>query len=99
MGDRATGRMTIAARTSPRGNKIFIASAFMLVWGFTAFAFAARYIPAWYALALAPVWALQVAQLWLGLHREQWLMARLLGFRVLRVGIVALTLLNFGFPT
>jgi 1,4-dihydroxy-2-naphthoate octaprenyltransferase len=98
-GDRATGRMTIAARTSPRGNKIFISSAFMLVWGFTAFAFAARYIPAWYALALAPVWALQVAQLWLGLRREQWLMARLLGFRALRVGIVTLTLSNFGFPT
>ncbi len=98
-GDRATGRMTIAARTSPRGNKSFIASVFVLFWGFTVFAFAARYIPVWYALALAPVWALQVAQLWLGLHRQQWLMARLLGFRVLRVGIIALTLLNFGFPT
>lgn len=98
-GDRATGRMTIAARTSPRGNKIFISSAFLLFWGFTAFAFAARYIPSWYALALAPVWALQVAQLWLGLRREQWLRARLLGFRVLRVGIIALALMNFGFST
>lgn len=98
-GDRATGRMTIAARTSALGNKIFIASAFLLFWGFTAFAFAARYIPSWYALALAPVWALQVAQLWLGLHREQWLTARLLGFRVLRVGITTLTLSNFGFST
>jgi 1,4-dihydroxy-2-naphthoate octaprenyltransferase len=97
-GDRATGRMTIAARTSPRGNKIFIASAFVLVWGLTAFSFAAGYIPAWYALALAPVWVMQVTQLWLGLHREQWLKARLLGFRVLRVGIVALTISSLGFP-
>lgn len=98
-GDRATGRMTIAARTSPRGNAIFISCVFVLVWGFTAFAFAARSIPSWYALALVPVWALQVAQLWLGLRRKQWLTARLLGFRVLRVGIIGLTALNWGFST
>ena len=95
-GDRATGRMTIAARTSPRGNKVFIATVFVLFWGFTALALGARFIPAWYALALAPVWAMQVAQLWLGLHREQWLAARLCGFRVLRVGIISLTLFNLG---
>jgi len=96
-GDRATFRMTIAARTSPAGNKFFIAGAFLLFWGFTAFAFVARFIPAWYALALAPVWVMQAVQLRLGLYREDWLAARLVGFRVLRVGILALTLVNLTF--
>ena len=95
-GDRATGRMTIAARTSKRGNKIFIASMFVGFWAATAAAFATHVIPGWYAVALLPVWALQAHQLWQGLHKEQWLSARLTGFRILRVGIVALTLINVG---
>src|SRR6185436_18362270 len=50
-GDRATGRLTIAARTSPRGNKLFIGSAFALSWLLTAAAFAAGWVPPAYALA------------------------------------------------
>lgn len=96
-GDRLTGRLTIAARTSTRGNKAFIASAFMLIWALTALAFTRHFIPGWYALALGPVWVMQAVQLWLGLVREDWLAARLVGFRVLRVGILALTAVNLGF--
>jgi 1,4-dihydroxy-2-naphthoate octaprenyltransferase len=94
VGDRATGRMTIAARTSKRGNAIYIGSAFVLVWTATLVALFARTIDARYVLALAPVWALQIRQLHRGVVREEWLKARLIGFRTLRVGIVALTIVN-----
>jgi 1,4-dihydroxy-2-naphthoate octaprenyltransferase len=93
-GDRATGRMTIAARTSERGNRRYIAAAFALAWLLTAAAFVAGWIPGRYALALLPVWVLQARQLWQGLAQRQWLAARLTGFRVLRVGIVTLALAN-----
>ena len=96
-GDRATGRMTIAARTSLRGNDRFIAGAFVAFWTLTIVALAARWVPAWYALPLVPVWALQLRQLWLGLGQRRWLDARLTGFRVLRVGITALALTDFWF--
>lgn len=97
-GDRATHRMTIAARTSPRGNKIYIACLFAIVWATTAVALATRVLSPWTVAALAPVWGLQLYQLWSGLGHDQWLRARLAGFRVLRVGILALTLVNFLAP-
>ncbi len=96
-GDRATGRMTIAARTSKRGNKIYITSAFVLVWGATLAALFTHAISARYVFALAPVWALQIHQLTSGVVRGEWLKARLVGFRTLRVGIAALTIINVTF--
>ena len=93
-GDRATGRMTIAARTSKRGNAIYITIAFVVVWGVTLAALVTHAVAARHAVALAPVWALQARQLARGVFRGEWLEARLLGFRTLRVGIAALTLLN-----
>jgi 1,4-dihydroxy-2-naphthoate octaprenyltransferase len=96
-GDRATGRLTIAARTSQRGNRRYVAAAFMLGWAATALAFATRAFPAWYVLPLAPIWAMQARQLWLGVAACRWLDARRLGFLVLRAGIVALTLANLIF--
>ena len=96
-GDRATGRMTIAARCTPRGNKLFIASSFLLGMGATWLALFRGLLPSFYLLALAPVWMLQAIQLWRGLRREEWLAARLLGFRVLRIGILALTAINLLF--
>ncbi len=98
-GDRATHRMTIAARTSPRGNKLYIASLFALVWATTAVALATHALSPWTIAALAPVWGLQLYQLWSGLGHDQWLRARLAGFRVLRVGIVALSLVNVLAPS
>lgn len=96
-GDRATGRMTIAARTTQRGNQIYIAAVFMLVWICTLATLLSHTIASRYVFALAPVWMLQGYQLWLGLHRHDWLGARLVGFRVLRLGICALTLINLTF--
>lgn len=93
-GDRATGRMTIAARLSKRGNKIYIASVFVGVWTCTLGAFLIHALPLRYAIGLAPVWALQAYQLRVGLGREDWLLARLVGFRALRLGIVSLSIVN-----
>jgi 1,4-dihydroxy-2-naphthoate octaprenyltransferase len=94
-GDRATGRMTVAARLSKRGNKIYIASAFAFVWTCTLAVLSTGALPLRYALGLAPVWALQGYQLWAGFGREDWLRARLVGFRALRLGIVSLSIVNW----
>lgn len=93
-GDRAHGRMTIAARTSPGANKAFITAVFAAGWAFTAVALAISAAPLVYALALFPVWALQIFQLWTGVRDEQWLRARRAGFHVVRVGVFGLTLAN-----
>lgn len=93
-GDRAAGRMTIAARTSKRGNYVYILCTFGLSWALTALALGSGRVPRSYAVALAPIWAMQIAQLWLGVGREQWLRARRLGFRVVRLGVAALVLVH-----
>lgn len=93
-GDRATGRMTIAARTSERGNRRYITGLFLLSFGVGAAALCAGALPWGYALALLPIWALQGYQLFCGVGLRRWLEARLLGFRVIRLGIVALVLAN-----
>lgn len=93
-GDRQTGRMTIAARTSKRGNKFYIGTLFILFWAVTIVALLWEWIPARILFAILPVWFLQIHQLWSGLAKEEWLRARLMGFRVLRLGIVALTAVN-----
>ena len=93
-GDRATGRMTIAARLSKRGNKIYIASVFIGVWTSTLWALLTHALDLRYVIALAPVWALQAYQLRAGLGRDDWLLARLVGFRALRLGIVSLSIVN-----
>src|SRR5262249_32818143 len=96
-GDRATGRMTIAARTSPRGNRAYIAALFTLSIGLTLAALATGILPRGIALALAPVWALQAYQLYAGVGRQEWLRARRTGFAVIRVGVAALVLANLLF--
>lgn len=93
-GDRATGRMTIAARLSKQGNKRYIFLAFVMVWSGTIGALCTHMLAPRYALVLAPIWVLQACQLWIGLRTEDWLRARLIGFRVLRLGIIALTVIN-----
>lgn len=93
-GDRATGRMTIAARTSERGNRRYIASVFALSTGLAGLALATGILAPGYAIALAPVWALQALQLWRGVGQRRWLQARRIGFLVIRVGVLALALAN-----
>lgn len=93
-GDRATGRMTMAARLSPSANRAYICTVFVLSWAATAAVLIMDVVPRWYLAALAPVWALQAYQLWSGVWHQQWLRARLVGFRILRLGIIALTVVN-----
>jgi len=93
-GDRATGRLTIAARSSPDGNRRYITGVFALSAAVGVGGLIAGYLPASHVLALAPIWTLQAYQLWRGVVQRRWLQARLIGFRTIRVGIVALVLAN-----
>lgn len=93
-GDRATGRMTIAARTTERGNRLYIVGVFTFSAALGVGGLVTGWLPVAYALALAPVWALQLVQLWRGVGQRRWLDARLLGFRTVRAGIAALVLAN-----
>ncbi len=93
-GDRATARLTIAARTSERGNRRYILAVFVASAAVGLVALATGLLPRGYLLALTPVWALQGYQLWCGLGQRRWLQARRLGFLVIRTGIVALVLAN-----
>ncbi len=93
-GDRATGRLTLAARVSPQHNRWLVSAVFVSFWALTVTAIVLGAVPAGYAVALAPVWALQGYQLACGVGRGQWLQARRIGFRVVRVGTAALVLAN-----
>jgi 1,4-dihydroxy-2-naphthoate octaprenyltransferase len=92
--DRAFNRMTMAARLSPAANRRFIATVFAAGWAVTAAGFATGALEPWLLLALAPVWALQVAQLRQGLGLRRWLVARHLGWRAFDAGFVALVVVN-----
>ena len=93
-GDRATGRMTIAARTTERGNRLYILGVFTCSAAVGVAGLVAGFLPVAYALALAPVWAVQLMQLRRGLGQRRWLDARLLGFRNVRLGVAALVVAN-----
>lgn len=93
-GDRATGRLTLAARVTPAGYRVLVTAVFAAVWSFTAAAAAAGAAPLPHLLLLAPVCAMQAAQLWIGVRRGRWLDARRAGFRVLGAGVLALTIAN-----
>ncbi len=93
-GDRKGQRMTVAARTSDRGNRRFILAVFATGGLVTLAALALRVLPWWSALLLAPAWALYVLQLWHGVGRSQWLDARRLGFQAFRLGALALLVTN-----
>jgi 1,4-dihydroxy-2-naphthoate polyprenyltransferase len=92
--DRSFNRMTMAARLSPAANRRFIAAVFAGGWIVTAAGFATGALEPWLALALAPVWAIQVSQLRHGLGRGEWLVARHIGWRAFDAGFVALVLVN-----
>jgi 1,4-dihydroxy-2-naphthoate octaprenyltransferase len=93
-GDRATGRMTIAARTSEAGNRTYIAAVFGLSFAIGTAAVATRIVPFAYLLVLGPLWAMQGHQLWVGVGQRRWLDARRMGFLIIRIGIVGLVLAN-----
>lgn len=92
--DRAAGRMTIAARLSPRANKRYVVAVFVAGWALVAAGLATGELPPLLALTLVPVWVLQLRQLWVGVAREQWLHARALGWRAFDLGLVAAIVAN-----
>lgn len=63
-------------------------------WTYIIVALATRLLSPVYAVALCPIWTLQAFQHWTGLGQKDALRARLCGFRVLRLDIVALALAN-----
>jgi 4-hydroxybenzoate polyprenyltransferase len=93
-GDRKARRMTIAAILSKRSNYVFIVSLFVLTWSLTAYGLATGVLSELAALALVPLWVLQIRQIWLGVFQEKWLKARLLGFWLYRYALVALFVTN-----
>jgi 1,4-dihydroxy-2-naphthoate polyprenyltransferase len=93
-GDRQARRMTIAALLSKRGNYGFIVMLFALTWALTAYGLASGLLTKTLMLMLIPLWVLQARQLWIGVRREKWLKARLLGFWLYRYAILALFVSN-----
>jgi 1,4-dihydroxy-2-naphthoate octaprenyltransferase len=93
-GDRATGRMTMAARLSPRGNRVFIALVYACGLGLGVGALLAASAPWWYLAATAPLWLAQARQLQIGVVRQEWLKARHLGFWLFRLGFLILLVCN-----
>lgn len=93
-GDRATSRMTVAARTSEFGNRVYICGVFAGSFAIGITALVTQIVPVSYLAVLCLLWGLQAYQLWLGVGRRRWLDARRMGFLVIRVGVVALVLAN-----
>jgi 1,4-dihydroxy-2-naphthoate octaprenyltransferase len=93
-GDRAVGRLTVAAQVSPRGNALFIgvlsAAEFLvgLVASLTGVA------PWWFVLLMLPVTALRVRQYHVGFGERDILRARRIGIRTHRVCVVLLVVAN-----
>ena len=99
-GDRATGRMTIAARTSPRGNRLLHRRRLRAVdRGSPLVALATGIVPSRLTRSRSRrCGRCRCYQLWRGVGRQRWLAARLPRLRVIRVGIVALVLANLLLP-
>ncbi|MEU6129019.1 UbiA family prenyltransferase [Saccharopolyspora sp. NPDC047091] len=93
-GDRAVGRPTVAALTSPRGNALFIGALslgeFLLCLG----ASVSGVAPWWFAVLLLPGNALRARQYQLGFRAGDIMRARRLGFRVHRLYVVLLVAAN-----
>jgi 1,4-dihydroxy-2-naphthoate polyprenyltransferase len=89
-GDRAAGRVTVAARVSPRANTAFIvaltATETLLVTGSHLLGIA----PWWFTVALLPVIALRVAQLYTGFVLGDILRARRTAIHTHRATVVLL---------
>lgn len=89
-GDRAAGRITVAARVPRSLNTAFIvvvtAAESALITG----SFLAGISPWWFPVALAPVFVMRVAQLFIGFVRGDILLARRLAIHTHRVTVVLL---------
>jgi 1,4-dihydroxy-2-naphthoate polyprenyltransferase len=93
-GDRAAGRPTVAARTSPRGNAAFIGALSAGEFALVALASLTGLAPWWFALLVLPAVALRARQFQLGFMAGEIMRARRLGFTVHRVYVLLLVLAN-----
>lgn len=94
-GDRAVGRPTVAALTSPTGNRRFIAALSLGEFLLGAVASATGIAPWWFVLLMLPVTMLRARQFGIGFGpRKDILLARAIGFTAHRVGAVLLVAAN-----
>lgn len=94
-GDRAVGRPTVAALTTPRGNMRFIAALSVAEFLLGAVASATGVAPWWFVLVMLPVTVLRARQFGIGFGpRKDILLARSIGFTAHRVGAVLLVAAN-----
>ncbi|MBW4718444.1 UbiA family prenyltransferase [Saccharothrix obliqua] len=92
-GDRQVGRPTVAALTSPRGNRVFVTAVSAVEIALVLAAPLAG-APWWFPLALLPTAASRLNQLRVGFHRGDVLRARKLGIHTHRITVVALVVVN-----
>jgi 1,4-dihydroxy-2-naphthoate octaprenyltransferase len=86
-GDRSVGRPTVAALTTPRGNRRFVAALSVAEFLLGAAASATGVAPWWFVLLMLPVTALRVRQFAIGFGPcGDILRARAIGFTAHRVG-------------
>jgi 1,4-dihydroxy-2-naphthoate octaprenyltransferase len=94
-GDRSVGRPTVAALTTPRGNRRFIVALSVAEFLIGTVASATGVAPWWFVLLMLPVTVLRARQLGIGFgpHGDI-LHARAIGFTAHRVGAVLLVAAN-----
>lgn len=93
-GDRAVGRPTVAALTSPRGNALFVGALSAAEFLLGVSACATGLAPWWFVPLMLPVTALRTHQYLVGFRTGDVMRARRIGFRAHRVGFVLLIAAN-----
>ncbi len=94
-GDRSVGRPTVAALTTPRGNRRFVAALSVAEFLLGAAASATGVAPWWFVLLMLPVTVLRARQFGIGFGpRGDILRARAIGFTAHRVGAALLVAAN-----
>jgi 1,4-dihydroxy-2-naphthoate octaprenyltransferase len=94
-GDRSVGRPTVAALTTPRGNRRFVAALSLAEFLLGAAASATGVAPWWFVLLMLPVTVLRARQFGIGFGpRGDILHARAIGFTAHRLGAVLLVAAN-----
>lgn len=91
--DRKVGRRTVAARTTPGSNRVFVATVFGANWLIVVLGVVFGALSPWTLLALLPAWLLQGYVLRNGL-RGQWRNRRNYGFEALRLAVLGLVIVN-----
>ncbi|WP_020667184.1 prenyltransferase [Amycolatopsis nigrescens] len=91
--DRRVNRHTVAARTSKRGNLVFVVGTFVTSWALAVAATVAGVLGPWTPLGLLPAWLLQFYVLRNGL-RGQWRNRRNYGFLALQFAVLGSVVVN-----